>query len=149
MEKYCQNCKQQNAPSAQFCRFCAAPINAVQNNNRQQHYQANFNNQQWNQGFQGNQQVPQFVQPSAGTGGRAIISLALSIGGLLLCCALLSVPGAILGWMEVNAIKEGRSSPNGLSMAQIGMWTGIAISIVNLLVYGFFFLALIGSGMSY
>ena len=149
MEKYCQNCKQQNAPNAQFCRACAAPINAAQSNYQRQQNQANFNNQQWNQGFQGNQQAPQFVQSSTGTSGRAITSLMLSIGGLLLCCALMSVPGAILGWMEVSAIKEGRSSPSGLGMAQTGMWSGIAISIVNFLVYGFFFLALIGGGMAY
>jgi hypothetical protein len=149
MEKYCQNCRQQNAPNAQFCRFCAAPLVGAQSGGQQAQNQANFNNQQWNQGFQGNQQAPQFVQHSTGTSGRAIASLMLSIFGLLLCCALTSIPGAILGWMEVSAIKEGRSSQSGLRTAQVGMWSGIAISIVNFLFYGFYFLALLSSGAMY
>jgi len=140
--KFCQNCKQQNAMEAQFCRFCAAPLAQGAQN------QANFQQQQWNQGFQGNQ--PQgFVQPSAGSSGRAIASLMLTICGLLLCCALTSVPGAILGWMEVSAIKQGRSSPSGMMMAQIGLWGGVVISVLTLLFYGFNLLALMSSGAVY
>ena len=149
MEKYCQNCKQQNSMEAQFCRVCAAPLGAAPSNNQQQQYQANFNNQQWNQGFQGNQQAPQFVQPSTGTSGRVIASVLLSIGGLLFCFPLLSIIGAILGWMEVSAIKEGRSPAGGLGMAQTGMWSGIIISVVDFLICGVFFLILIGSGTMY
>ena len=147
MEKYCHNCKQQNSMDAQFCRSCAAPIGEAPGSGQQN--QANHNNQQWNQGFQGNRQAPQYVQTSSGTSGRVIASVLLSIGGLLLCCALMSIIGAVLGWMEVSAIKEGRSPAGGLGMAQTGMWSGIVISIVNFFIYGFFFLILIGSGAMY
>ncbi|HEX8288615.1 MAG TPA: DUF4190 domain-containing protein [Pyrinomonadaceae bacterium] len=132
---------------AQFCRFCASPISETSGNGQQN--QARFNNQQWNQGFQGNQQAQQFVQPSTGTSKRAIVSVLLNIGGLLLCFPLLSIIGAILGWMEVSAIKEGRSPSGGLGMAQTGMWSGIIISIVGFLLCGVFFLILIGSGAMY
>jgi hypothetical protein len=73
----------------------------------------------------------------------------LTICGLLLCCALTSVPGAILGWMEVSAIKQGRSSPSGMMMAQIGLWGGVVISVLTLLFYGFNLLALMSSGAMY
>lgn len=142
MEKYCQNCRQQNSPDAQFCRFCATPLNGGQ---RPQN-QANFNNQQWNQGFQG----AGFVQPSAGASGRAIASLVLTICSLLFCCMLTSIPGAILGWMEISAIKQGRSSPAGMMMAQMGLWGGIGVSVLTLFFYGFYLLlALSGGAMNY
>jgi len=144
MEKYCQNCRQQNSPEAQFCRFCASPLNGGQ---RPQN-QANFNNQQWNQGFQGNQSAG-FVQPSAGASGRAIASLLLSICSLLFCCMLTSIPGAILGWMEISAIKQGRSSPAGMMMAKIGLWGGIGVSILTLFFYGFYLLLALSGGAMY
>ncbi|MDQ4120792.1 MAG: DUF4190 domain-containing protein [Acidobacteriota bacterium] len=134
--KFCQNCKQQNLPEAQFCRFCASPLSAGSQN------QSNFQQQQWNQGVHGN-----FAHPSAGASGRAIASLLLSICGLVLCCALTSVPGTILGWMEVNAIKQGRSSPAGMTMAQIGLWGGAIISVLVLLFYGFQLLVLMSNAM--
>lgn len=140
--KFCQNCKQQNSPDAQFCRACAAPLGAGAP------HQANFNNQQWNQGFQGNQGAG-FVQPSAGASGRAIASLLLTICSLLFCCLLTSIPGAILGWMEVTAIKQGRSSPAGMTMAQIGLWGGSVLSILMLLFYGFYVLVALSAGMNY
>ena len=73
----------------------------------------------------------------------------LTICGLLLCCALTSVPGAILGWMEVSAIKQGRSSPAGMVMAQIGLWGGIFISILTLFFYGFYLLLALSGGAMY
>lgn len=136
--KFCQHCKQQNTADAQFCRFCASPLGASAQN------QANFNNQQWNQGFQNN-----FAQPSAGASGRAIASLILTICSLLFCCLLTSIPGAILGWMEVSAIKQGRSSASGMMMAQIGLWGGIVISILTLLFYGFYLLLALSGGAMY
>jgi hypothetical protein len=146
MEKYCHNCRQQNSADAQFCRFCAAPLNAAPGGGQRPQNQPNFNNQQRNQGFQ---QPAQFNQPAAGSSGRAIASLMLTICGLLLCCALTSIPGAILGWMEVSAIKQGRSSPSGMMLAQIGLWGGVVISVLTLLFYGVYLLALISSGAMY
>ncbi len=70
----------------------------------------------------------------------------LSIGGLLLCCLFSSVPGTILGWIEVSAIKEGRSSPKGMTMAQIGLWGGLVVTLLNLIFYGIYLLMILSAG---
>ena len=76
----------------------------------------------------------------------AIGALIASLCGLLLCCLPGGLVGAILGWMEVTAIKEGRSSPAGMTMAQIGLWGGVAGVALNIIVYILYFLtALMGS----
>ena len=127
MENFCPGCGQPNQAEAQFCRFCASPMAGA---NRQHNYRKAQNN-----------------QTTDGASGRAITSLVLTICGLLLCCVLTSVPGAILGWMEINAIKQGQSSPKGMTMAQIGLWGGAAIAVINLLFYGFYLLAVLSAGM--
>jgi hypothetical protein len=139
MEKFCPNCHKPNAPQAQFCRHCAAPLLSEQPPPPQppppphagpnQGQQANQQwNQQWNQGGQGTGN--NYMQPT-GASGRAIASLVLTICGLVLCCGpLTGIPGAVLGWMEMSAIREGRASPKGLLMAQIGLWGGIGVSVV-------------------
>jgi hypothetical protein len=146
MEKYCQNCHKPNLAEAQFCRFCAAPLAAAPQFEQSPPIYAN---PPWNQPGQGVQMAPNMMPQPAGASGRAVASLGLSIGGLLLCCLLASVPGAILGWMEVNAIKEGRSSPKGMTMAQIGLWGGVIVTVLNLLVYGFYILAALSGGGGY
>lgn len=79
-----------------------------------------------------------YAQASAGPSGRAIASVILTICALVLCCGVLtSIPGAILGWLEISAIKEGRSSPGGLMFAQIGLWGGIIITILAIIGYIF------------
>lgn len=149
MEKYCQNCHKPNAPEAQFCRFCAAPLTSGQAQQQTEQNQGYYGNPQWTPPIPGAQMPPpqNFAMPAAASAsGRAIASLILSIGGLVLCCALASVPGAVLGWMEINAIKEGRSSPAGMTFAQIGLWGGIGITILVFLFYGFYFLSALSGG---
>jgi hypothetical protein len=146
MEKYCQNCHKSNLAEAQFCRFCAAPLAAAP---PVEPTPPIYANPQWNQPVTGAQPPQNLAPAQAGASGRAIASLGLSIGGLLLCCLLASVPGAILGWMEVNAIKEGRSSPAGMTMAQIGLWGGIVVTVLTLLAYGFYILAALSGGGGY
>ncbi|MBS1794288.1 MAG: zinc ribbon domain-containing protein [Acidobacteria bacterium] len=151
MEKYCPNCRQPNALEAQFCRFCATSLAAAptfqQNPPTFQQNPPYYGNQQWNQPFAGGPlQSPNYAAPAPGASGRAIASLALTIGGLLLCCLLSSVPGAILGWMEVSAIKEGRSSPKGMTMAQIGLWGGLVVTLLNLIFYGIYLLMVLSAG---
>lgn len=146
MEKYCPNCHKSNLPEAQFCRFCAAPLPAMPQIEQNPPV---YGNPPWNQPVMG-VQPPQNIMPvQAGASGRAIAAMGLSIGGLLLCCLPASLPGAILGWMEVNAIKEGRSSPRGMTFAQVGLWGGIIVTILNLLVYGFYLLAALSGGGGY
>ncbi len=124
-EKICPRCGDSNSADAKFCRFCASPLPLS----------ATGTDKQRNQ-----------PRPPDAASARAVGALALSIGGLLLCCVLTSVPGAILGWMEINAIKQGQASPKGMTFAQIGLWGGIAATVVNLLFYGFYLLLMLGAG---
>ena len=149
MEKICPNCQRPNASDAAFCRHCASPLPpgvgggrpyAEQQQNWQQNQQQN---QQWNQppmGGGGPMQGGYAPPPGGGGGasGRAIGALIASICGIILCCLPAGIVGAILGWMEVTAIKEGRSSPAGMTMAQIGLWAGVAgaaLSIIGSILY--------------
>lgn len=130
MENYCQNCRQPNPPDAVFCRQCASPL--TPGASRQQGG-ANYNpnaNQQWNPQNQG---AGNFAQSATGkASGRAVTAMVLT--GCGLCCGFFTgIPAAILGWMEINDIKAGKSSPKGMMMAQIGLWGGIAVSILNLI----------------
>lgn len=153
MEKYCPNCNRPNPSEAVFCRHCASPLSAGGGGGQQQQYadqrQNQQQNQQWNQPPPGGQMQGNFANSSANAGasGRAIASLILSIAGFLLCCFFLGIPGAILGWLEISAIKEGRSSEKGLLMAQIGLWGGIGVTVLSALFYVFyFFLMMVGGG---
>lgn len=162
MENYCPKCNKPNPPDALFCRSCASTmavgqgnVNAQQNpspfanQNPQQPPYANqqaqqpppppFANPQWNQGAAGNPMAGNYAQASAGPSGRAIASVILTVCALVLCCGVFtSIPGAILGWLEISAIKEGRSSPGGLMFAQIGLWGGIIVTILAIIGYIFF-----------
>jgi hypothetical protein len=131
MNKQCQNCRQSNPPEAAFCLNCAAPLVPAQFGGNQQA------NQQWNQPNFGGQQAGQnFVQPpqsnqGGGASQRAIVALILTITGLFCCGALTSIPAAIVGWMEIDAIKKGQSPSAGMWMAQVGLWGGIIVTIIT------------------
>ena len=142
MDKYCQNCNQANPADAAFCRNCAAALNS---------FGGQQANNPWNQQSANNQK--QFNQPPAGNSGgesqKATISLVLAITGFFCCSLFTSIPAAILGWMEVGAIKRGESSPAGLSKAQIGMWGGIAVTILHIFVgVGYFILVILAAASS-
>lgn len=153
MDKICQNCHQANPANAVFCRQCAAPLspgkatggnqerfqNPVQNQPPDQ-----YQNQQWNPP----PNPSPWHQPNAGSqmgggnsapfedkaSGRAIGSAVLA-GVSLICCGIFAgIPAILLGWLELTAIKEGRSSSKGLLFAQIGFWGGIAASIITTLI---------------
>ena len=142
MDKYCQNCRQPNPPEASFCRNCSAPLaaNAPAGNAGQNA------NQQWNPP---NQAQGNFAPASTDkASGRAMAALGLSAGSL--CCAFFTgIPGAVLGWMEINAIKEGRSSPKGMLMAQIGLWGGIAGSVLGAIFMLLWLLSAMSGGAGY
>jgi hypothetical protein len=149
MEKTCPNCQRQNPPDAAFCRHCASPLPAGG--------QTPFTNQQQNQQWNQPQPGGAFGQSNfagaanAGASGRAIASMALAIAALVLCCGFFTgIPAAILGWLEIGAIKEGRSSPKGLLMAQIGLWGGIVISLLSAVFSVLWmFMAMLGGGGGY
>ncbi|HKX27227.1 MAG TPA: DUF4190 domain-containing protein [Blastocatellia bacterium] len=76
--------------------------------------------------------------------GRAIASLIMSIASAFTCGFLLSIPGMILGKMEMNAIRDGKAPREGETLAKIGFYTGLVVTILSCLgglgLFGIFFL---------
>ena len=60
-----------------------------------------------------------------------MISVILAVVGLLCCGPFTGIPAAIVAWLELDAIKNGTSSPSGKTMAQIGFWGGIAVTVIH------------------
>lgn len=122
MTKTCPRCHQPNVPEAAFCHNCASPLNAQP--------QAQFTPPPQNQ-------VP-FQPANAGASQKAIIALVLAIAALICCGPFTGIPAAIVGWMELGAINRGESSPAGKWMAQVGLWGGIACTIIHVVIYLFY-----------
>lgn len=119
MEKFCQNCQQSNPPDALFCRNCAATLSGG-NSPRQP-----------NSGASAGQNFAPTSTNSGAASQRATAALILAIAGLFCCGPLTSIPAIVVGWMEVAAIKQGQSSTAGMIFAQIGLWGGIAVTILQ------------------
>jgi hypothetical protein len=142
MTRLCPRCNQPNVAEAAFCHNCSSPLGvgpAVG---------APPTQQQW--APQGGPVVGQQPQ-GAGASQRAIIALVLA-GLALFCCGPLSgIPAAIVGWMELDAIKKGQSPAAGKWMAQVGLWGGIAFTILHIIIYVLYllFAILAGSGGYY
>lgn len=136
MQKICRNCNQVNPAEAAFCRQCAAPLEAAQANQPQYATPPQYANQMpGNQANFGNQPVQNFSPAGGGAkSNRAMISAVLAVVGLFCCGFLTGIPAAVMGWLEMQAIKEGKAAPDGMMMAQIGLWLGIGGSIINLIV---------------
>lgn len=66
--------------------------------------------------------------------GRAVASMILSIVSVFTCGPLLSIPGLILGKMELNAIRQGQAPAAGETFAKIGFYLGIAATALSCLV---------------
>ena len=141
MQKICPNCQQVNPPEAMFCRQCASALGAAQPNAPQYANPPQGQNQQWNQPRAGNQGMQQnFSQTGAGKSNRGMIGLILVIVGLLCCGPFTSLPGAIMGWLELSAIKEGKAPADGTMIAQIALWGGIAVAVLHIVLYFFWVL---------
>ena len=141
MTRECPNCHQLNLPEAGFCHNCASPLTPVATAPPPQ-------NQPWPQ--QGSPVVAQ-PQPAAGGGAsqRAIIALVLAIAALFCCGPLAGIPAAIVGWMELDAINKGLSSAAGKWMAQVGLWGGIAFTILHIVGYIIYVLFMLMAGARY
>ncbi len=74
-----------------------------------------------------------------------MIALILAVAALLCCGPFTGLPAAILGWMELDAIKNGRSPQDGRWMALVGLWGGIASTVIHA---GFYLLWILMSMMS-
>ena len=77
---------------------------------------------------------------------KPMIAMILAIAGLLCCGPILGIPAAIIGWMELDAIKNGRSPESGKTMATIGLWGGVFATVAHVVFYViWFFLGLLSS----
>lgn len=66
---------------------------------------------------------------------KPMISMVLAIAAFFCCGPLLGIPAAILGWIELDAIKSGKTPASGKTMATIGLWGGIAATIIHIVGY--------------
>lgn len=104
-----------NPAEAAFCLNCATPLAGFQPI-----------------GATPGQQFAGNANPAAPASQKGMYSLILAIGGLLCCGPFLGIPAAILGWMELDAIKSGRSPAENKTMAQIGFWGGIVSTVLHI-----------------
>lgn len=137
----CNSCGTTNRDDAQFCRGCGTPLAAPQPPPRPPSsplpsdppgysgYQSQFtpgsSNPLQNPNY-GNYQAP--LPPKAS--GRATAALILSLLSLVTCLPFLSIPGMILGKLEMNAIAQGQASAAGLGYAKAGFWVGLIVTVL-------------------
>ena len=165
---FCTRCGANNLDTDQFCQSCSAPLikpggsreQVAPSEPSQQAYpyssgpgqqqppsqQQGYSPYQQYQGYSAAQygyanQMPE----QRGASGRAIASLILSIVSLVLCCFgwPFGIVGIVLGKMEMNAIREGRSPQSGETMAKVGFFLGIAGTVISLGLTAIYFLSII------
>lgn len=133
MTKACPQCNQVNPPDAAFCLNCSSPLGSTVGGTGYQQQSPPYAGGQAPyvgappQPYSGGQ------TPSApgGASQRAIIALVLVVVGLLCCGPFTGIPGAIVGWLELDAINGGKSPAAGKWMAQVGLWGGIAVTVLH------------------
>jgi hypothetical protein len=126
MTRLCPKCSQPNLPEAAFCHNCASPLSPVPT------VGVASGGQAWTPPG-GPITGPQ--SQTAGPGQKAIIALVLAVLALICCGPFSGIPAAIVGWMELGAITRGESPPAGKWMAQVGLWGGIAFTVIHLVIY--------------
>jgi Domain of unknown function (DUF4190) len=75
-----------------------------------------------------------YTQPTAGTNGLAIASLACSIGGFVIC-GLGFIVGIVLGYIAKNQIDQSGGAQEGRGMAVAGIiigWVGIGLFLLGI-----------------
>ena len=112
MTKTCPKCNQPNIAEAMFCQNCSSPLSSGPTI--------------------GAQQAVGQPPPAGGTGQKATIALVLAIVALICCGPFAGIPAAIVGWMELDAITKGQSPEGGKWMAQVGLWGGVASSLLHI-----------------
>lgn len=129
MTRPCPKCNQLNPPNAAFCLNCASPLAEAPPFIGQQQAQ-----QQW-PGQNVGVNAPLASTPASGTGQKAMISMILAIVAFLCCGPLTGVPAAIVGWMALSSINEGRDPADNKWMAMVGLWGGIAATLIHGVLY--------------
>jgi hypothetical protein len=163
---FCTRCGANNPDTDQFCRSCSAPLTkpgsgpgassgppqqpypySTPGHGQQQQPPQSYSPYPGYQGYPppqygyANQTYPQ----QQGASGRAITSLILSIISIFMCALLTSVPGMILGKMEMNAIRKGQAPPAGEGVAKAGFYIGLVMTILwGVVVLCYVFLLILG-----
>jgi hypothetical protein len=119
-----------NPSDAAFCLNCSASLGLAGGGKPYQQANAPYVGGQAPyvgapQPYMGNQPAA-----SGGASQRAIIALVLTIVALVCCGPFTGIPAAIVGWLELDSIKSGKTPEAGRWMAQVGIWGGIIISII-------------------
>lgn len=169
---FCTRCGANNSDTDQFCWSCNAPLvrpagaqgqSAPSESAQQPYPYSTFGSgpqqppPQSYSPYPGYQGYPreqcsyanQMYGQQGSASGRAIASMILSIISLFTCGPLLSIPGMILGKMEMNAIRQGQSSPAGETLAKVGFYVGLgatALSCLGILAWVFFVIMSVASG---
>lgn len=78
---------------------------------------------------------------------NAILALVLGIVSFLGCGLITAIPAWIIGKKEVAEINEGRSPAAGRTMAQIGMILGIVATVLSVIGFIVWLVALGGLAM--
>lgn len=81
---------------------------------------------------------PMPAAPAPGASGLSIAALVLGILAILCCNFILGIPAIICGYVELKNIREGRSSIESKTPANIGFILGIvgtALSCVSVIIY--------------
>ena len=162
---FCTRCGANNLDTDQLCRSCSAPLtkpggaSGAPSGSPQQPYPYSTPGQGQQQqqpqsytpypGYQG-YPPPQHgyanqTYPQQGASGRAITSMVLSLVSIFMCGFLTSIPGMILGKMEMNAIRQGQAPSAGEGIAKAGFYIGLVVTILyGLIILGYIFLIFIG-----
>jgi hypothetical protein len=167
---FCTRCGANNLDTDQFCRSCSAPLtkpggaSGASSGSPQQPYP--YSTPGHGQQQQQQQQPPQSYSPypgyqgypppqhgyvnqpypQQGASGRAIASLVLSLVSIIMMCGpFTSIPGMILGKMEMNAIRQGQAPLAGEGIAKAGFYISLVMTILSgLIILGYIFLIIIG-----
>lgn len=113
----CMRCGCNNIGGAQFCSGCGAQL--------------------------GLNHGPTPVPPTSNN--RAMIALVLGIAGLFFC-GFTAIPGAIMAWMEMQAVQAGRAPQTNGGMAKIAFGVNIValvLTVFAVALMGLFGIALI------
>lgn len=139
---FCTRCGTQNPDDAGFCRNCSSPLTRPGSQPQPgayinpSPYSTPSQPQQPPPPYPGYQGPPVYQSAYAGqsaqgsASGRAITSMVLSILGLVMCAFFTSIPGMILGKMEMNAIAAGQAPRAGETLAKVGFYLGIAGTVI-------------------
>ncbi|MDX2040721.1 MAG: DUF4190 domain-containing protein [Acidobacteriota bacterium] len=157
---FCTRCGTQNPDDAGFCRNCSSPLTRPVSQpqpgayaNPSPYSTPSQPQQTPPPPYPGYQGAPVYQSSFAGqpavqgsASGRAIASMVLSILGLVMCAFFTSIPGMILGKMEMNAIAAGQAPRAGETLAKVGYYLGIAGTVIYCLAGAAMgFLGMIGS----